>query len=509
MLSRSSLRALRTASAAPLSPVPRALLLTPLPKAAVTRHVSAPSPVRAVSSLAPLAQSRSKHSAATATPVLKSIFSSASTATSSTSTGPSASTTNASFATEGAPLPEPVLKALYYLSAVEPLVTVPLPTQFKDLPPVAAARTVAADIGASLDPAHLISQLPRSMRPYAALARLQAPIGTWLLLLPCYWGAVMGSAPGAMPSLSLLTAFAVGALVMRGAGCTINDMWDKDFDSRVARTRERPIASGAVTRKQAAMFVAAQCLAGLGVLKVIGSMDAALIAIASLPFVVAYPLAKRHTNWPQAVLGVTFNWGLWVGHAAVAGLDATLAHAPALAVFHAGAVLWTIFYDTIYALQDTADDKKIGVKSTALHFGEYTPAYLRALAWGASSLFAAGALLYGDVASLHTVALAAVVPLRVMLGQVQRLEPGNREACAAMFRKHRNVGMWVLLGLALGSIAVAVDREQDELKKNRKEAERAMKEGMSVEALLAGPAAAAEGAAATVTATKKTDAPVE
>lgn len=258
-------------------------------------------------------------------------------------------------------LPAPFARA-------EELLLTPLPAGLAALPLLTEARAFFRALGSVAAAPRLVAALPPALQHYAHLARLEKPIGTWLLLLPCYWGAALVSPQGA-PALSLCAALAVGAVAMRGAGCTINDLWDRDFDRRVARTQTRPLASGAVSAPQALAFTALQCLVGLAVLPAIGDLRVAAVAMAAVPLVVAYPLMKRYTNWPQAVLGLTFNWGLWVGAAAAVGVENLAPHAPALALLHLGGVAWTIFYDTVYALQDTQDDKEIGVKSTALHFG--------------------------------------------------------------------------------------------------------------------------------------------
>ena len=208
---------------------------------------------------------------------------------------------------------------------------------------------------------------PLSWRPYARLARLDRPIGTWLLLLPCWWSVAM--AAGAQGSASwktvwLLVLFAIGATAMRGAGCTYNDIVDREFDASVARTRSRPIPSGKVSVKQAWAFLIAQCLIGLVVLLQFNAF-AIVVGLASLAIVAAYPFMKRVTYWPQFVLGLAFNWGALMGWAVVmASLGA-----PAF-LLYVGGIAWTLAYDTIYAHQDKEDDILIGLKSTALKFGD-------------------------------------------------------------------------------------------------------------------------------------------
>lgn len=204
--------------------------------------------------------------------------------------------------------------------------------------------------------------LPPALRPYARLMRLDRPIGTWLLLLPCWWGAALAAQD--WPQARLLVLFAIGALIMRGAGCVINDMWDHDIDGRVERTATRPLASGALTLGQAGLFLALLLLLGLLVLLQL-SAQTIWLGLLSVPLFVLYPLAKRYTFWPQFVLGLTFNWGALLAFLEVRGeigLNALL--------LYAAGVFWTLAYDTVYAVQDRADDAAVGVKSTALRFGE-------------------------------------------------------------------------------------------------------------------------------------------
>ncbi|KAK6123487.1 hypothetical protein DH2020_042776 [Rehmannia glutinosa] len=209
--------------------------------------------------------------------------------------------------------------------------------------------------------------LPEKARAYAHLARLDKPIGTWLLAWPCMWSITMAAAPGSLPDIKMMMLFGTGALLLRGAGCTINDLLDQDIDTKVERTRLRPIASGVLSPFQGICFLGFQLLLGLGILLQLNNFSRVLGA-SSLLLVFSYPLMKRLTFWPQAYLGLTFNWGALLGWAAVKGsLD------PAVVLpLYASGVFWTLVYDTIYAHQDKEDDKKVGVKSTALRFGDST-----------------------------------------------------------------------------------------------------------------------------------------
>eukprot|EP00536_Pseudo-nitzschia_multiseries_P001282 jgi/Psemu1/234452/estExt_Genewise1.C_160076 len=201
--------------------------------------------------------------------------------------------------------------------------------------------------------------LPGSLRPYAHLSRMDKPIGTWLLLWPCYWSTAMAA--------GLLGLFTVGAFVMRGAGCTINDLWDRDLDRRVARTKTRPLAAGLLTPTQAVGWLAVQLTVGLGVLLSLQPHTEYCFwwGASSLPIVVAYPLMKRCFDYPQLVLGLCFNWGAFMGWAAVHG---SMDYGVVLPLYASG-VAWTIGYDTLYAHQDKVDDAKLGLRSTAITFG--------------------------------------------------------------------------------------------------------------------------------------------
>ncbi len=286
----------------------------------------------------------------------------------------------------------------------------------------------------------LLALLPPGWRPYAKLARLDRPIGTWLLLFPCWWGlALAGSL-----DLGLYLLFAVGAVVMRGAGCTLNDMMDREFDRQVARTALRPLASGQVTLPQAAVFLAAQCLIGLGVLLALNPTAIAL-GLASTLLVAIYPLMKRITHWPQFVLGLAFNWGALMGWTAVRGtLDL-----PAVLLYAAG-ILWTLGYDTIYAHQDKEDDARIGVKSTALRFGAATGQWLRFFYGGTVLLLAAAILAAGG--GLGLALLIAVLVTAHCLWQLVWLRIDDPDQCLLLFRSNRVIGWLVLIPLLLGSI---------------------------------------------------------
>lgn len=285
--------------------------------------------------------------------------------------------------------------------------------------------------------------VPADWRPYARLARLDRPIGTWLLLFPCWWSVALATGPGQWPSLWLLILFAAGALVMRGAGCTINDMVDRDIDAKVARTATRPLASGQLSMAQAWRFLALQLAIGLVIMLQL-SWTAIWLGIASLALVAIYPFMKRITWWPQAFLGLTFNWGALMGWAAVRDEIAW----PAILLYVAG-FFWTLSYDTIYAHQDKTDDALIGVKSTALRLGAETKKWLpwfdtAMLVLLVAALAAAGV---GWVAYLAVLGIA--FHLRWQVTDVNLDDPLD---CKAKFHSNRWIGWILLVGLVLGRL---------------------------------------------------------
>ena len=285
---------------------------------------------------------------------------------------------------------------------------------------------------------------PAAWRPYLKLARMDRPVGTWLLLWPCLWSVALAAAGGVDAGhLYLMFLFALGALVMRGAGCTYNDIVDKDFDSQVERTLSRPIPAGEVTIKQAWGFLLFQCLIGLGVLLQL-NLFAAGVALGSLVLVAAYPFMKRITYWPQAWLGLTFNWGALVGWAAVRG---ELALAPTILYF--GAVFWTLGYDTIYAHQDREDDALVGVKSTALALGNKSRVWIAVF----YALFVFVLLAAGSLAKLGWVYYIGTALAATHLGvQVWRLDIHNADVCLKIFRSNISFGWIVFASIFAGQI---------------------------------------------------------
>ena len=292
-----------------------------------------------------------------------------------------------------------------------------------------------------------VEHAPAWIKPWARLARLDRPIGTWLLFWPCVFGLLLGAAADERRFLQwhdvyYIVLFGIGALVMRGAGCTFNDIVDRKIDAQVARTRARPIPSGAVSVSGAVVFLILQCLIGLAVLLQFNWFAVGLGA-ASLLLVAAYPFMKRITWWPQAWLGLTFNWGALLGFAAQTGrLDV------ADGMLYAGLFFWTLGYDTIYALQDKADDELIGVKSTARLFGAAARRWvLRFYAVGFTLILAAGF-------TEHTgwpFAFAMLLAGAHLLWQVKRLNIDDPANCLIVFRSNRETGALIALAFLLAS----------------------------------------------------------
>jgi 4-hydroxybenzoate polyprenyltransferase len=303
-----------------------------------------------------------------------------------------------------------------------------------------AATRVADATGNWVD-----TRAPPWSRPYLRLSRLDRPIGSWLLLIPCWWSAALAAGvTGIIGRLPVILAlFLVGAFVMRGAGCTWNDITDRDLDARVERTRSRPIPAGQVSVPQAFVFLVIQALIGLAVLLQFNRF-AVMTGIASLVIVAVYPFMKRITWWPQIVLGLAFSWGALMGFAVTqARIDAT-----ALALY-AGSIAWVIGYDTIYAHQDAEDDALIGIKSTALLFGARTQRALMAF-------YAAAVLLIG----VALVLAGAGVPAWIGLGafaahlvwQIRRLEISDPALCLRIFKSNRDAGLLLFAGFLVDAV---------------------------------------------------------
>jgi 4-hydroxybenzoate polyprenyltransferase len=295
--------------------------------------------------------------------------------------------------------------------------------------------TPAAEIVPDSERRGLIGALPPRLRPFASLMRLDRPIGSWLLYWPCAWSIALGGVGGRW---DLFAWLALGAFAMRSAGCVYNDIVDRELDRQVERTRLRPLASGRVSLRSAWLLIGLLCLLGLAVLLQLRPA-AALVALASLAPVAAYPFMKRITWWPQAWLGIVFSWGALVGWPAVTG---SLALAPVLLWF--GSMAWVVGYDTLYAIQDKEDDALVGVKSSARRLGARAPL-------GIAAFYALAVLLWG--AALWAVrpdwlALLALAPAALHLaGQAIRADPDDGDLALRLFRSNRACGLLVFLAM--------------------------------------------------------------
>ena len=287
---------------------------------------------------------------------------------------------------------------------------------------------------------------PAWTRPYLRLTRLDRPIGWWLLLMPCWWSAALAAIPAGKwgPDPWHVVLFLIGAIVMRGAGCTWNDLVDRDIDARVERTRSRPIPSGQVSVRAAIVFMVLQALVGLLVLVQFNRFTI-LVGIASLAVVAIYPLMKRVTYWPQIFLGLAFSWGALMGWAAAFGtLDL-----PAY-LLYAGSIAWVIHYDTIYAHQDSEDDALVGLKSTALLFGQRTKTALRLFSALAVALIGLAGLAAGAglVFGIGLLAFAAH-----LAWQISRIDIADPALCLRLFKSNRDAGLILFAALILDAVA--------------------------------------------------------
>ena len=298
--------------------------------------------------------------------------------------------------------------------------------------------TAHTDIAAS----GWVSKLPRAWLPYLLLARVDRPIGTWLLFLPGLWGILLARAPWP-ETARLVLLFGLGSLAMRAAGCVVNDLWDRDIDRRVARTAGRPLASGAIRPRRALVFLAALLACGLLVLLSLNPL-ARVLGVASLALVALYPLAKRVTWWPQLAMGFTFGFGAPLGYAAASGrIDASWG------LLYGAAILWDLGFDTIYAHQDREDDALAGVHSTARLFGEKTRPFL-ALCYAAAVLAFALAGWSAGLGWWFYPALA--LPASLLARQVARLDIHDPAGCLTLFRANREAGLAFAAAILAGWI---------------------------------------------------------
>jgi 4-hydroxybenzoate polyprenyltransferase len=284
--------------------------------------------------------------------------------------------------------------------------------------------------------------VPEPFRAYARLMRLDRPIGAWLLLLPCWWSLAL--ATNLLPNIWLMLLFGLGAVIMRAAGCVINDLYDRKLDRLVERTAARPLASGVVKPWQALLLLLGLLAAGLGILLLFNRATLITGALSLLP-VFVYPLMKRVTWWPQLFLGFTFNWGALMGWTAVTGhLSFT-----AIVLYVAG-IFWTLGYDTIYAHQDKRDDETVGIKSTALLLGARSPIWVMGFYAGAVLLLALAGWLQNLDRGFYYGLLAAAAFAFAQLALWRMDDPEN---CLRRFRANRDFGLIVLAALVLGKLA--------------------------------------------------------
>ncbi|ANK80978.1 MAG: 4-hydroxybenzoate polyprenyltransferase [Rhizobiales bacterium NRL2] len=285
---------------------------------------------------------------------------------------------------------------------------------------------------------------PDWAKPYLKLARFDRPVGTWLLLWPCWWSIWLARPVLDLETLRLFVLFGVGAVVMRGAGCTINDIADRNFDGRVERTRHRPIPSGQISVTGAAIWMGALCLVGLAILLQLSPL-AIWLGVGSLGLVAIYPFMKRVTYWPQIWLGLTFNWGALMGWAAASG---ELGLAPVF--LYVGGIFWTLGYDTIYAHQDKEDDALIGVKSSALKLGSRTRPAL--------AVFYVGAVVFWGLAAREAgFSHWFLLPFALVIGQfawqVTRVLLDDRDDCLRKFKSNILLGAVMMAALIVGGLA--------------------------------------------------------
>ena len=280
---------------------------------------------------------------------------------------------------------------------------------------------------------------------YLQLMRADRPIGTWLLLWPGLWSIILAShyygSVEAVPNIKLLLLFSVGAFIMRGAGCVVNDLWDREADAKVERTRARPLPSGRVSVFGAFVFLTFLCLIGLAILLQLNRF-AQMVGAASLILIVIYPLMKRITYWPQLMLGFTFNWGALLGWSAVSETIAL----PAF-LLYAGGIFWTLGYDTIYAHQDREDDALIGVKSTALKLGDKTHQWLAGFYTCALVLFLSAGWVANIGAGFYMVMLFAAGHF---IYQYRTLDIDDREMCLKLFKSNHHFGLIVFISMLIG-----------------------------------------------------------
>ncbi|KAI7858900.1 UbiA prenyltransferase family-domain-containing protein [Circinella umbellata] len=288
-----------------------------------------------------------------------------------------------------------------------------------------------------------IDRLPEKLAPYAFLARVDKPVGTWLLYWPCAWGITMATYSNDVSPWSaafMLGAMGFGAICMRGAGCTINDLWDRDVDNKVARTKIRPVAAGTVTVPQAIGFTGVQLLGGLAVFLTLNQYTM-MVSASTLALVVTYPLMKRITYWPQLVLGMAFNSGAVIGWSSMTGSIDPYVCLP----MYLGGIAWTLTYDTIYAHQDKLDDVKVGVKSTALRFADKTPQWLTGFSSTFVGLTALAGYMNGQGLPFYLISVGGAAAH--LAWQLKTVNYDDAKSCWERFHSNQRVGAIVWSGL--------------------------------------------------------------
>lgn len=307
------------------------------------------------------------------------------------------------------------------------------------------------------DKEHQRTSITSAISPYLNLMRFNRPIGTLLLFWPCGWSIALCAAPGHLPDFYTIGLFAAGALLMRGAGCTINDMWDRDIDAKVERTKNRPLVNSQINTFDAWTFLMAQLGLSLTILLQF-NWNSILLGASSLGLVVTYPLMKRFTFWPQFVLGLAFNWGALLGCSVVNGSVIW----PACLPLYCAGICWTIIYDTIYAHQDRVDDVIVGIKSTAIRFGEYTKPWLS----GFSAAMMANLSIVGLVCDQTWPYYASLGIIGAHLShQIFALDIHNPGDCAKKFFSNHQVGLILFLGILLGTLLKEEEGKSKKLNK--------------------------------------------
>lgn len=300
-----------------------------------------------------------------------------------------------------------------------------------------SSATSSSDINLS----NWVQYLPKSLQPYAILSRIDRPIGTWLLFLPGLWGILLPHAVPVLLRIKLVFLFAIGSLVMRSAGCVVNDIWDRDFDRQVARTVDRPLANGTLSAKQAVCFLLLLLLIGLGILLQLNKLSW-ILGASSLILVALYPAAKRVIAWPQLMLGFTFGFGAPLGYAAAAGHLSW-----AQASLYGATIFWQIGFDTIYAYQDIEDDQRVGVKSTARWAGNHGKCFIGVNYALCILLLLITLILNQNNGFSYGVLL---LPLCHFLWQITQFNRHDSRKCLILFRSNRNAGILIAFTLLVG-----------------------------------------------------------